>query len=64
MLCNGCESTFSTTHRGRAEVNSHLGSKKHKAAVQAAVSSSRVTSFFNETGSNVELALVTRGNFC
>ena len=44
-LCNHCGSVFSIVHGGRADVNNHLGSKKHKVAVEAAASSSRVTSF-------------------
>ena len=50
---------------GRADVNSHLDSKKHKAAGEAAASSSRVTFFFNEIGSNTALVLsAKKGNFC
>ena len=50
-LCNHCGSVFSIVHGGRADVNNHLGSKKHKVAVEAAASSSRVTSFFKDVGS-------------
>ena len=51
VLCNHCGSVFSIIHGGRADVNNHLGSKKHKVAVEAAASSSRVTSFFKDVGS-------------
>ena len=51
VLCNHCGSVFSIVHGGRADVNNHLGSKKHKVAVEAAASSSRVTSFFKDVGS-------------
>ena len=51
MLCNHCGSLFSIVHGQRADVNNHLGSKKHKVAVEAAASSSRVTSFFKDVGS-------------
>ena len=51
VLCNHCGSIFSIVHGGRADVNNHLGSKKHKVAVEAAASSSRVTSFFKDVGS-------------
>ena len=51
VLCNHCGSVFSIVHGGRADVNNHLGSKKHKVAVEAVASSSRVTSFFKDVGS-------------
>ena len=51
---------FLITHGGRRDVNSHLSSKKHKATVEAAASSSRATSFFNEIGSSVALALAAK----
>ena len=51
VLCNHCASVFSIVHGGRADVNNHLGSKKHKVAVEAAASSSLVTSFFKDFGS-------------
>ena len=51
MLCNYCGSLCSKVHGGRSDVNNHLGSKKHKVAVEAAASSSRVTSFFKDVGS-------------
>ena len=51
MLCNHCGSLCSIVHGGRVDVNNHLGSKKHKVAVEAAASSSRVTSFFKDIGS-------------
>ena len=51
MLCNHCGSVFSIIHGGCADVNNHLGSKKHKVAVEAAASSSRVTSFFKDVRS-------------
>ena len=35
-LCNRCGSVFSISHGGRADVNIHLGSRKHRAAVEAA----------------------------
>ena len=60
FLCNRCGSVFSITHDGRVDVNSHFGRNKHKAAVEAAASSSRVTSFFNEIGSNTALALAAK----
>ena len=40
VLCNHCGSEFSIVHGGRADVNNHLGSKKHIVAVEAAASSS------------------------
>ena len=51
MLCDHCGSLCSIVHGGRADVNNHLGSKKHKVAFEAAASSSRVTSFFKDVGS-------------
>ena len=51
VLSNHCGSVFSIVHGGCADVNNHLGSKKHKVAVEAAASSSRVTSFFKDVGS-------------
>ena len=45
MLCNRCGSVFSIARGERADVNKHLGSKKHKVSVEATASSSRVTFF-------------------
>ena len=47
-------------HGGPADVNNHLGSKKHKVSVEAAASSSRVTSFFKSIGSDATLALAAK----
>ena len=61
-MCNHCGSVFSIVHGGRADVNNHLGSKKHKVAVEAATSSSRVTSFFKDvvSASFATLALAAK----
>ena len=61
MECNRCGSVFSIAHGGRADVNNPLGKKKHKASVKAAASSSRVTSFFQNIGSDAGLALAAKG---
>ena len=45
MLCNRCGSVFSIADGGRADVNNHLESKKHKVSVEAAAFSSQVTFF-------------------
>ena len=48
-LCNCCGSVFSIAHGGRADVTSnHFKNKKHKVSVEAAASSSQVTSFFQK----------------
>ena len=60
MLCNRCGSVFSVAHGGRADVNNHLGRKKHKVSVEAAASSPRVTSFFKNIGFDVALALAAK----
>ena len=36
VLYNRCGSVFSIAHGGRADVNNHLGRKKHKVSVEAA----------------------------
>ena len=59
MLCNRC-SVFSQAHGGRADINNHLGSKKHKVSVKAVASSSLVTSFFKNIGSNAPLTLAAK----
>ena len=51
MLCNHCGCVLSIVYGGRADVNTHLGSKKRKVTVEAAASSSRVTSFFKDVSS-------------
>ena len=48
---------------GRTDVNNHLGSKKHKVTVEAAASSSRMTSFFKNIGSDATLALAAKATF-
>ena len=60
VLCNRCGSVFSIVHGGRSDVNNHLGSKKHKVSVEAAASSSRVTSFFKNVGSVAILTLAAK----
>ena len=60
MLRNRCGSVFSIAHGGRADVNNHLGSKKRKVSVEAAASSSRVTSFFKNIVSDSALALAAK----
>ena len=60
MLCNRCGSVFSIVHGGRADVNNHLGSKKHEVSVEAAASSSRVTSYFKNVGCVATLALAAK----
>ena len=60
MLCNHCGSIFSIAHGGHADVNNHLGSKKHKVFVEAAAFSSRVTSFFRNIVSDAALALAAK----
>ena len=45
VLCNRCGSVFSIADGGRADVNNHLGSKKHEVSVEVAASSSQVTFF-------------------
>ena len=60
MLCNRCGSVFSIVHGGRSDVNNHLGSKKRKVSVEAAASSSRMTSFFKNVGSVATLTLAAK----
>ena len=42
------------------DVNNHLGGKKHKVSVEAAASSSRVTFFFKNIGSDTIIALAAK----
>ena len=44
--CNRCGSVVSIGYSGRADVNNLLQSKTHKVSLEAAVSSSRVTSLY------------------
>ena len=60
VLCNCCGSVFSIAHVGRADVNNHLGSKKHKVSVEAAASSSGVNSFFKNIGFDAALVLAAK----
>ena len=60
VLCNRYGSVFSIVHGGRSDVNNHLGSKKHKVSVEAAASSSRVTSFFKNACSVAILTLAAK----
>ena len=60
VQCNCCGSVFSIAHGGRADVINYLGRKKHKVSVEAAASSSRVTSFFLNIGSDAALALAAK----
>ena len=60
MLCNRCGSVFSIADGGRVDVNNHLGSKKHEVSVEAAASSSQVTFFFKNIGSDAVLALAAK----
>ena len=60
VLCNRCGSVFSIAHGERADLNNHLGSKEYKISVKAAASSSRVTSFFKNIGSDAPLALAAK----
>ena len=47
-LCNRCGSVFSIAHGGRADVSNHFKNQKHKLSVEAAASSSQMTSFFQK----------------
>ena len=60
VLYNRCGSVFSIAHGGRADVNNYLGRKKHKVSVEAAASSSRVTSFLKNIGSDAALSLTAK----
>ena len=60
VLCNRCGSVFSIADGGRADVNNHLGSKKHEVSVETAASSSQVTFFFKNIGSDTVLALAAK----
>ncbi|XP_078495454.1 uncharacterized protein LOC144750537 [Ciona intestinalis] len=60
LLCNICLSVFSISHGGRSDVKDHLATKKHKASIEAAASSSCVTSFFKTTGTNAALAIAAK----
>ena len=61
LHCNRYGFVFSINQGERADVNSHLGSEQHEAAVEVAASSSRVASFFlNEFDSNAGLAIAAK----
>ena len=60
VLCNRCGSVFSIADVEHADVNNHLGSKKHKVSVEVAASSFRVTSFSKNIGSDATLAIAAK----
>ena len=59
-FCNCCESVFFNHPWWTSRRYQPFSWKKHKVAVEAAASSSRVPSFFNEIGSNAALALAAK----
>ena len=44
-----CNNSFSVSHGGRANVNDHIQTKKHKTSQAASSSSCSITSFFSKT---------------
>ena len=57
MLLNYCPCVFPISHGGCLDSDSHLKTKKHNSSVEAAVSSSRVTHFFETAHSDESLHL-------
>ena len=49
VWCAICKNSFSNSHGGRADLNDHIQTKKHKTSQAASSSSYSVTSFFSKT---------------
>ena len=45
-FCSICKSTISVAHGGRSDINDHIATKKHKAALSARASSSSLSKYY------------------
>nr|CAB3264501.1 Numb protein [Phallusia mammillata] len=53
--CDRCRSVFSICHGGRSDIKEHLETKRHKTSIEAAVSSTQLTTLFKKVNSNESL---------
>lgn len=58
--CDTCGSNFSIAHGGRADIETHIKSDKHRKSTNAAASNKTLTQFFKSKASNDDLETAAR----
>lgn len=60
VKCTLCRSEFSISHGGRSDIKDHLKCGKHQASVNAAASSSSITSFYKKANSSADYEIAAK----